>query len=600
MASLWHASVNDVAEWSELLQAAFRSRLTRAPVDRQRRGRRAKAVADDLRALQAGAEVPLRGHALVDDRVENLDTGARLGMATVLFGAERDRGFAAAVGSARYSSCSTGDSADLFRPAHERALSAPPRIEWTPWLNHALSSSASNAGRAAPDGAAVALAAASGTRSSKKPSAGSPPGPGPLRSTLTRPAPPPAHLRDRVRPASSPCRPDCPRSTGCSAVVSSPGRFTCSAASPASASRRCCYRSPARSPREASGCSTYPPKSRCISCRPGRAVCRSCTTTCGRWPRATSDAIVEHIDEMSIRLSSSSTPSRPSPTPQLSSTAGSVAQVRQCAHRLAAARQVPRCAAGAGGPRHQRRHAGRASGARTSCRHGAFVRRRPPPCAAAVARGQASLRRHQRARRLRNAAAGPDSCRGSEPAVPRGPGADQSRARCSCRSSTGTGRSLSRCKRSSTHPNSGPAARPKASMPVGSAFLLAVLGERAGVAVSADRDVYALAVGGVDASEPGADLAVCFAVASGRGRCAAGIARGLRRGRPRRRAASGQPSRATQSANVFASVSMPSSCPNTLRRCRRSIKSHPGAPTRSRGHRPESGWVGESSANESE
>jgi DNA repair protein RadA/Sms len=50
-------------------------------------------------------------------------------------------------------------------------------------------------------------------------------------------------------------------------------------------------------------------------------------------------------------------------------------------------------------------------------------------------------------------------------------------------------------------------------------FLLAVLRERAGVLLG-ERDVYALAVGGVDASEPGADLAVCLAVAS----AAAGVA----------------------------------------------------------------------------
>jgi DNA repair protein RadA/Sms len=50
-------------------------------------------------------------------------------------------------------------------------------------------------------------------------------------------------------------------------------------------------------------------------------------------------------------------------------------------------------------------------------------------------------------------------------------------------------------------------------------FLLAVLRERAGVQLG-ERDVYALAVGGVDASEPGADLAVCLAVAS----AAAGVA----------------------------------------------------------------------------
>lgn len=44
-------------------------------------------------------------------------------------------------------------------------------------------------------------------------------------------------------------------------------------------------------------------------------------------------------------------------------------------------------------------------------------------------------------------------------------------------------------------------------------FLLAVLSERAGVQL-ADRDVYALAVGGVQALEPGADLALCLAIAS--------------------------------------------------------------------------------------
>jgi DNA repair protein RadA/Sms len=45
------------------------------------------------------------------------------------------------------------------------------------------------------------------------------------------------------------------------------------------------------------------------------------------------------------------------------------------------------------------------------------------------------------------------------------------------------------------------------------AFLVAVLKERAGVDLS-ERDVYALAVGGVDATEPGVDLGLCLAVVS--------------------------------------------------------------------------------------
>jgi DNA repair protein RadA/Sms len=48
------------------------------------------------------------------------------------------------------------------------------------------------------------------------------------------------------------------------------------------------------------------------------------------------------------------------------------------------------------------------------------------------------------------------------------------------------------------------------------ALLLAVLSEKAGVAVQ-KRDVYVTAVGGVKISEPGADLAVCLAVVSSMG-----------------------------------------------------------------------------------
>ncbi len=47
------------------------------------------------------------------------------------------------------------------------------------------------------------------------------------------------------------------------------------------------------------------------------------------------------------------------------------------------------------------------------------------------------------------------------------------------------------------------------------ALLLAVLGRRAGVHM-ADHDVYAMAVGGVRIREPGADLALCLALASAR------------------------------------------------------------------------------------
>ena len=46
-------------------------------------------------------------------------------------------------------------------------------------------------------------------------------------------------------------------------------------------------------------------------------------------------------------------------------------------------------------------------------------------------------------------------------------------------------------------------------------FLLAVLEKRAGVALT-EHDVYALAVGGLQVKEPGADLALCLALASAR------------------------------------------------------------------------------------
>ena len=88
------------------------------------------------------------------------------------------------------------------------------------------------------------------------------------------------------------------------------------------------------------------------------------------------------------------------------------------------------------------------------------------------------------------------------------------------------------------------------------ALVLAVLARHAGIGVGAS-DVFVSVAGGVRVDEPGADLAVALAVASGRARRGAGARRAgrwpaVRRGRPDRRAAPrGHPDRRRAEARNF-------------------------------------------------
>ena len=120
---------------------------------------------------------------------------------------------------------------------------------------------------------------------------------------------------------------------------------------------------------------------------------------------------------------------------------------------------------GAGRPRHQGRRAGRAARARARGRHRAVVRGRPPPRPAPAAGGQAPVRLHQRARAVRDdrrragrACPTPAGC-SSPTAAPGSP------ARRSCPPSRATGRCWSRCRRwwrRRRRPPT-PAGRPRAS-----------------------------------------------------------------------------------------------------------------------------------------
>ena len=88
--------------------------------------------------------------------------------------------------------------------------------------------------------------------------------------------------------------------------------------------------------------------------------------------------------------------------PELGSAPGSVVQVRECAHRLVQEAKRAGHRRAARRPRHQGRRPGRATRARARGRHRARLRGRAPPRAAAAAGGQAPLRRHERARPVRD------------------------------------------------------------------------------------------------------------------------------------------------------------------------------------------------------
>ena len=129
-------------------------------------------------------------------------------------------------------------------------------------------------------------------------------------------------------------------------------------------------------------------------------------------------------------------------------------------------------------------------------------------------------------------------------AVPRRPPPGHHRARWWPRCSTATGRCSSRCRPSSAKSAIPTPRRSAQGLDSGRlALVLAVLQQHVEMPF-ADCDVHTVVAGGVKTVEPGADLALALALASARvGLAAARRPRRVRRGRPRRRAAPGAPDR---------------------------------------------------------
>ena len=187
---------------------------------------------------------------------------------------------------------------------------------------------------------------------------------------------------------------------------------------------------------------------------------------------------------------------------------GSVAQVRECAAPPRRRGQGARHRRRARRPRHQGRRPRRAPGARARRRHRAVLRGRPPPRAPAAPRGQAPLRRHRRARPLRDDRRRPGRRARRRRPVPRRPPAGRARARSSCPRSRAPARCWSRSRRSSpARAAACPAGRPRASTPAASPCCSpcsssAARDPRCGRTTSSPS-----AAGGVRVHEPGADLA---------------------------------------------------------------------------------------------
>ena len=208
--------------------------------------------------------------------------------------------------------------------------------------------------------------------------------------------------------------------------------------------------------------------------------------------------------------------SRRSPTPTLGSAPGSVAQVRECAHRLVREAKERGVADRARRPRHQGRRARRARGCSstwsTPCSSFEGDRHHALRLLRAV---EAPLRLHRRARAVRDDrrrawSACPtraalflaDRRAGVAGSVGR---ADDRGPPAAARRGAGAGQPGRRCRR--------PAASAQGLDGGRLALLLAVLERRAGMRARRARR-YASAVGGVRLAEPGADLGVV----PGRGR----------------------------------------------------------------------------------
>ena len=174
-----------------------------------------------------------------------------------------------------------------------------------------------------------------------------------------------------VAAARSPGPPGSPSSTGCSAAASCPAPSCCWPASPASASPRCCSRSP-RAGRARAGAarSTSPARS-----RPPRCGCAPSAS--GRWPaRSTSpprptSARCSATSTRSSPTCWSSTRCRPSRSAEVEGVAGGVTQVREVAAaliRVAKARGIADRCSSATSPRTARSPGrGCSSTSSTSC-----------------------------------------------------------------------------------------------------------------------------------------------------------------------------------------------------------------------------------------
>ena len=383
-------------------------------------------------------------------------------------------------------------------------------------------------------------------------------GPRPIAEVDTDRWAPGAHPRGRARP-------------GAGRAASCRGRSPCSAASRGSASPRCCCRRWPAWPRTVTAASTSrAEESAAAGAAAGRAARAPCRPTCGWCPTTALPTCSTHVDGRRARRAWRSTRSRPCSTPTSASAPGSVAQVRECAHRLVRRGQGPRAGHGAGRPRHQGRRPGRPPGARAPRRHRPGLRGRPAPRPAPAAGRQAPLRRHRRARPVRDDRRRARGRPRPVGAVPRRPPPGHRRARSSCPCSTGTGRCWSRCRPSSP-PR--PLAMPRRSAQGLDSGRLALRARRARAAVRAPfaraRRAHASSPAACAPSSraPTSPLALAARVGP-HGHAGPARPRRLRRGRARRRAAPGAPDRRAAwprpPASGFRRAIVPARAPPTL------------------------------------
>ena len=233
-------------------------------------------------------------------------------------------------------------------------------------------------------------------------------------------AKPRADRRRARRRRAAHARPASASSIACSAAGWCRARWCCSAAIPASASRRCCLQALdglARAGRAGAlrlgrGVGAADRAAR-------RAAGRARAASCWCWPRRSSSASSTQAEARASRRCWRSTRSRRCTRRRSSRSRASLGQVREAAGRLltfAKSRDVP---VDPRRSRHQGRRARRTEDARARGRRGALLRGRARPALSHPARHQESLRLDQRDRRLRDARR--RAGRGAEPvgAVPR-------------------------------------------------------------------------------------------------------------------------------------------------------------------------------------